>query len=176
MNAEYISYESLIAARDAAEWGFWSMIGAWVSAMATLTAAIVGFGGIAGKYGMGILWLAWLNVIVGIFIAFAFLGKRTRRIGHNLGSVTFPEFLGRRFNSRFIQVASGLIIFCGMPLYAAVVLIGAARFMETSLALNFSLSLLILSLIIAKIGSKKEEWKRWMALLILASATNFGAL
>lgn len=43
MNAEYISYESLIAARDAAEWGFWSMIGAWVSAMATLTAAIVGF-------------------------------------------------------------------------------------------------------------------------------------
>lgn len=113
------------------------------------TAAIVGFGGIAGKYGMGILWLAWLNVIVGIFIAFAFLGKRTRRIGHNLGSVTFPEFLGRRFNSRFIQVASGSIIFCGMPLYAAVVLIGAARFMETSLALNFSLSLLILSLIIA---------------------------
>ena len=113
------------------------------------TAAIVGFGGIAGKYGMGILWLAWLNIIVGIFLAFAFLGKRTRRIGQNLGSVTFPEFLGRRFNSKFIQVFSGLIIFCGMPLYAAVVMIGAARFMETTLTLDFSLALLILSVIIA---------------------------
>lgn len=113
------------------------------------TAAIVGFGGIAGKYGMGILWLAWLNVIVGIFIAFVFLGKRTRRIGRNMGSVTFPEFLGRRFNSKFVQVVSGLIIFCGMPLYAAVVMIGAARFMETTLTMNFSLALLILSVIIA---------------------------
>ncbi|MGZ7160686.1 MAG: sodium:solute symporter family protein, partial [Methanobacterium sp.] len=34
------------------------------------TAAIVGFGGTAANYGMGILWLVFLNIIVGIFIAF----------------------------------------------------------------------------------------------------------
>ena len=67
------------------------------------TAAIVGFGGVAGKYGMGILWLVFLNIFVGIFIAFVFFGKRTRKMGKNLGSLTFPEFLGRRFNSKFIQ-------------------------------------------------------------------------
>ncbi len=112
------------------------------------TAAIVGFGGVASQYGMSVLWLAFLNIIVGVFIAFVFLGKRTRRMGHALDSLTFPEFLGKRFNSKFIHYFSGLIIFCAMPLYAAVVLIGAARFLESSLLINFSIALLILSIII----------------------------
>ncbi len=76
------------------------------------TAAIVGFGGVAGKYGMGILWLAFLNILLGIFVAFVFFGKRTRRMGKNLNSLTFPEFLGRRFDSKFLQFFSGVLIFC----------------------------------------------------------------
>ena len=112
------------------------------------TAAIVGFGGVASEYGMSVLWLAFLNIIIGVFIAFVFLGKRTRRMGHALDSLTFPEFLGKRFDSKFIHYFSGLIIFCAMPLYAAVVLIGAARFLESSLMINFSIALLILSIII----------------------------
>ena len=112
------------------------------------TAAIVGFGGVAGKYGMGILWLAFLNILIGIFIAFVFFGKRTRRMGKNLGSLTFPEFLGRRFNSKFIQYFCGILIFCAMPIYAAVVLIGAARCMESSLLLNFNVALLVLAIVI----------------------------
>jgi len=91
------------------------------------TAAIVGFGGTAGVYGMGLLWLTFLNILVGIFIAFVFFGKRTRKMGHNLSALTFPEFLSKRFNSRFIQYFSGIVIFVAMPLYAAVVLIGMAR-------------------------------------------------
>ncbi|MCI6931013.1 MAG: sodium:solute symporter family protein [Methanobrevibacter boviskoreani] len=113
------------------------------------TAAIVGFGGIAGQYGMSILWLALLNLVVGIFIAFVFLGKRTRRIGANLKSVTFPDFLARRFDSKFLKIFSGLIIFLGMPIYSSVVLIGAARFMETSLGINFQIALFVFSIIIA---------------------------
>lgn len=112
------------------------------------TAAIVGFGGVAAEYGLSVLWLAFLNIIVGIFIAFVFLGKRTRRMGSSLGSLTFPEFLGKRFNSKAIQSISGLIIFVAMPLYAAVVLIGAARFMESSLLIDFNIALLILAIII----------------------------
>lgn len=112
------------------------------------TAAIVGFGGVAGQYGMSILWLSFLNIFVGIFIAFVFLGKRTRKMGHSLGSITFPEFLGKRFNSKGIQTIAGLIIFCAMPIYAAVVLIGAARFLESSLLLDFNICLLILAIII----------------------------
>lgn len=113
------------------------------------TAAIVGFGGTAGVYGMGLLWLTFLNIMVGIFIAFVLFGKRTRKIGHNLGALTFPEFLSRRFNSKFIQYFSGAVIFLGMPLYASVVLIGMARFVETTLNIDYSIALIVMALIVA---------------------------
>jgi solute:Na+ symporter, SSS family len=113
------------------------------------TAAIVGFGGIAGLYGMGILWLVFFNILIGIFIAFVFFGKKTRKMGQNLKALTFPEFLSKRFESKFIQYFSGLVIFLGMPLYASVVLIGAARFMETTLNLDFNIALIIMALIVA---------------------------
>jgi len=113
------------------------------------TAAIIGFGGVAAQFGMGLLWLTFLNIFVGVFIAFIVFGKRTRRMGQNLGSLTFPEFLSRRFKSRFVQYFGGGLIFFGMPIYASVVLIGAGRFMETTLSMDFALSLLILSVIVA---------------------------
>ena len=112
------------------------------------TAAIVGFGGLAGTNGMGILWLVFLNIAVGIFIAFVFFGKPTRAIGTYLKALTFPEFLSRRFNSKFIQYFSGLLIFCAMPVYAASVLIGAARFLETTLSVEFQIAIIILAVII----------------------------
>jgi len=40
------------------------------------TSAIVGFGGSAGVLGMGLLWLTFMNVFVGIFIAFVYSGQR----------------------------------------------------------------------------------------------------
>ncbi len=113
------------------------------------TAAIVGFGGVAANYGMGILWLVFLNILIGIFIAFVFFGKRTRKMGHNLGALTFPEFLSRRFNSKFIQYFSGAVIFIGMPLYASAVLIGMARFVETTLQLDYNIALIVMAVIVA---------------------------
>lgn len=113
------------------------------------TSAIVGFGGAAGVFGMGLLWLTFLNIAVGIAIAFIFFGKRTRQIGLKLEAHTFPEFLGRRYDSRFIQILGGVVIFVFMPLYTGVVLIGAARFIESTLNINFVLSLAIFSIIVA---------------------------
>ena len=43
------------------------------------TSAIVGFGGAAGQFGMGVLWLTVLNIFAGIFVAFvAFEGQENR--------------------------------------------------------------------------------------------------
>jgi SSS family solute:Na+ symporter len=113
------------------------------------TSAIVGFGGTAGLYGMALLWLTLLNIFVGIFLAFIVYGKRTRKMGHNLGAMTFPELLARRFDSKFIQYFSGFVIFVGMPMYASAVIIGAARFIETTLNIKFDVALLIYTVIIA---------------------------
>ncbi len=114
------------------------------------TSAIVGFGGAAAMYGMGILWLVFLNIFIGIFIAFVVLGARTRRMGRRLQAQTFPELLGRRFRSRFLQGASALIIVVFMPLYAAAVLIGAARYLEATLMPGyFEVAVVLFSLVIA---------------------------
>jgi solute:Na+ symporter, SSS family len=113
------------------------------------TSAIVGFGGQAANLGMGLLWLAFLNIILGIFVAFIFFGKKTRLIGHNLDANTFPELLGKRYDSRAIQRIGGIVVFVFMPMYAGAVLIGAARFIEETLKLNYLWALVIYTVIIA---------------------------
>jgi SSS family solute:Na+ symporter len=113
------------------------------------TSAIVGFGGVAANFGMGLLWLTVLNIFVGIFIAFVFLGGPTRRMGHHLDAHTFPEFLGKRFDSRFIHVACGLVIFLFMPLYAMAVIKGGAEFISTVFNVTPEVALFIFALIVA---------------------------
>lgn len=113
------------------------------------TSAIVGFGGAAGVFGMGLLWLTVLNIFVGIFIAFVVFGGRTRAIGLRLDAHTFPELLGRRFQSRFIQIAAAVLIFLFMPLYASAVLIGAAKFFAQQVGLSYDVALFVFAAIIA---------------------------
>lgn len=113
------------------------------------TSAIVGFGGVAGLFGMSLLWLTFLNIFVGIFIAFVFLGGPTRRMGHRLNAHTFPELLGRRYQSTFIQVFAGVVIFLFMPLYSAAVLIGGCEFIAAHFGVDYNAALLVFSVLVA---------------------------
>lgn len=112
------------------------------------TSAIVGFGGAAAVYGMSLLWLTVFNIIVGIFIAFVWIGRRTRAMGRELAVQTFPELLGTRYKSPFIRKFSAIVIALSMPLYAAAVMIGGARFMEMALNVNYTFALLLLGVIV----------------------------
>ena len=112
------------------------------------TASIVGFGGVAAWLGMSLLWLAFFNILIGIFIAFVFLGNPTRKMGIKLGAHTFPELLGKRFNSKTIQIIGGLLILLFMPLYASAVLIGGTQFISSYFNADYHLSLLVFSIII----------------------------
>ncbi|MBN1893965.1 sodium:solute symporter family protein [bacterium] len=113
------------------------------------TSAIVGFGGAAAVFGMGILYLTFLNIFMGIFVAFVFFGKRTRMMGLNLNAHTFPELLGKRYDSVFLQGMSGLLIFLFMPIYTAVVLMGGAQFIAEVLQVNYNSALFFFTVIIA---------------------------
>ena len=74
------------------------------------------------------LWLAFLNILVGIFVAFAAFDERLRKMATFLGATTFPTLLGERYQSRLITVFSGLMIFLFTPAYTSIVLIGGGRF------------------------------------------------
>ena len=113
------------------------------------TSAIIGFGGAAGLFGFPLLWLTFANIFIGVFLAMVFFGKRTRRMGLALNSLTFPELLGRRYRSSFVQGFSGLIIFLFIPAYAAAVLIGICRMIEVGLHVPYNVSLVGVTLILA---------------------------
>ncbi len=113
------------------------------------TSAIVGFGGSASQIGMSLLWLTVFNIAVGIFVAFVFFGKRTRRMGLNLEAHTFPEFMGRRLDSRLIQKLMGATIFIIMPLYIAAVLIGASRILEGLMNVPYDYAVILFTILVA---------------------------
>lgn len=111
--------------------------------------AIVGFGGVAATFGMGIQWLCLLNMFVGVVIAFIFFGRKTRKLGEQHNARTFAQLLGLHYNSRPIQVFIATVIFIGMPLYAAVVMKGGAVFIEQMFNMDLHIALLIFTLIVA---------------------------
>jgi len=113
------------------------------------TSAIIGFGGAAAQLGMGLIWLTVLCIGVGVLIAFIVFGKKTRELGRKLGAVTFPDFLGKRYNSVFIRRVTGLIIVIGMPLYTAAILIGGARFIQATLSLQYDTALILFAVVVA---------------------------
>jgi solute:Na+ symporter, SSS family len=113
------------------------------------TSAIVGFGGVAAQLGEGLIWLTVLNISIGILLAFILFGKRARAIGQSLKALTFPELVGKRFNSSFVQYTSSIIILLSMPLYASAVLIGGARFIEQTLQVPYEYALLGFAVITA---------------------------
>lgn len=111
--------------------------------------AIVGFGGVAAVFGMGIEWLCFLNMFIGVVIAFIFFGRPTRRLGAKLHAGSFAELMGKHYGSNAIRVFMSVIIFIGMPIYAAVVLKGGAVFVERMFGIDFDVALLVFTLIIA---------------------------
>jgi solute:Na+ symporter, SSS family len=113
------------------------------------TSAIVGFGGQAANLGMGLIWLTVLNIGVGILLAFVIFGKKTREIGQRLQAVTFPDLMGKIYQSKFMQIVTGLVIVISMPLYTAAVLIGGAQFIRETIDVSYATSLVGFALVVA---------------------------
>ncbi|MDR2846224.1 MAG: sodium:solute symporter family protein [Candidatus Methanoplasma sp.] len=89
--------------------------------------AIIGFGGQAAIHGMGLIWLCFLNLFLGLFVAFVVFGTRVRKIGRNLGASTFADLLGKIYGSKGIRGFTAVIIVLIMPIYCAAVLKGGVN-------------------------------------------------
>lgn len=113
------------------------------------TSALVGFGGIAGQFGMGLMWLVFMNIAFGIVLAFIVFGHRTRRIGVELDAKTFPEFIGRRFQSEGMKYFIAAVIFIFIPLYSSVVLISGARFLQEVMGVPYLWALGVFAAVVA---------------------------
>ncbi|HEY3418969.1 MAG TPA: sodium:solute symporter family protein [Methanomassiliicoccales archaeon] len=139
------SEDFLLAGKNVSPW----VIGLSYGSTFISTSAIVGFGGVAAQLGMGLMWLVFLNIALGILIAFVVFGKPTRRLGQKLKAMTFPDLIGKRYNSHFMQYATGILILISMPLYSSAVLIGGSQFINVTLNVDYNTALLGFALITA---------------------------
>ena len=110
--------------------------------------ALIGFSGMASIYGLSLLWLSFLNIFIGILIAFIFYGFRTRKMGLSLKAMTLPELLGNRFNSKRLQATSGLIIAIFMIFYTTAVFLAIASLFEITFGIPYWACVVIFTLVV----------------------------
>jgi SSS family solute:Na+ symporter len=110
--------------------------------------ALIGFSGIASIYGLSLLWLAFLNIFIGVLIAFIFYGFRTRKMGISLKAVTLPEMLGNRFNSKKLQASSGLIIAVFMIFYTTAVFLAISSLFEVTFGIPYWACVVIFTFVV----------------------------
>ncbi len=113
--------------------------------------AIIGFGGQAAVHGMSILWLCFLNLFIGVIVAFIVFGPRTRRLGRKLGASTFADLLGKIYKSKGIRGFTAMLIIVMMPIYCAAVLKGAVNSLSvlTGLTAYYDILLIALAVVVA---------------------------
>ncbi len=112
--------------------------------------AIIGFGGQAAVHGMSLLWLCFLNLFLGLFVAFVVFGPRVRRIGREVGASTFADLLGKIYKSKGIRAFTAIIIVVMMPIYCAAVLKGGVNSLVvlTGLFDFYDIILIILAVVV----------------------------
>ncbi len=111
--------------------------------------AVIGFGGQAAVHGATLMWLCFLNLIVGVAIAFIIFGGRTRRLGRKLKASTFADLLGKAYSSKGIRIFTALLIIVMMPIYCAAVLKGGVNSLAVITGLDYNMMLILLSLVVA---------------------------
>ncbi len=111
--------------------------------------AIIGFGGQSAVHGASLMWLCFLNLAIGVVVAFIFFGGRTRRVGRKLGASTFADLLGKVYKSKNIRLFTAGLIIIMMPIYCAAVLKGGVNSLAVITGLDYNLMLIMLSIVVA---------------------------
>lgn len=130
-------------------------MGPWISAFAygtTYFSAVI-FVGYAGSVGYangitGII-VGVGNAIIGSLLAWMVLAKKTRAFTGKHSISTMPEFFEKRYNSKWLKIASAVIIFVFLVPYCASVYQGLSYLFEISLGIKFEYCILVMAAITA---------------------------
>ena len=128
-------------------------VGPWLSAFAFGTSyfsavIFIGYAGQFGwKYGLAATWVGIGNAILGSLLAWWVLGPRTRELTQRIKASTMPEFFGKRFSSKALQVAAAAIIFVFLIPYTASVYNGLSRLFGMAFGLPYEACIIGMALI-----------------------------
>ncbi|MBQ7107552.1 MAG: sodium:solute symporter [Clostridia bacterium] len=111
-------------------------VGPWLTAFAYGTSyfsavVFVGYAGQFGwKYGVAATWAGIGNAILGSFLAWKVLGRRTRVMTQHLDSATMPQFFEKRYQSGGLKLLASAVIFIFLIPYTASLYNGLSRLFE----------------------------------------------
>ncbi|HUV29879.1 MAG TPA: sodium:solute symporter [Acidobacteriota bacterium] len=130
-------------------------VGPWMTAFTYGTAyfSAVLFIGFAGKVGWGFgysgLWIAVGNSLLGVLAVWWLLGARIKAMSVQYQVATMPEFLEKRYNSRFLKLFSSASIFVFFIPYSAAVFIGLSYLFQSNFNVGYPIALLFMGLFTA---------------------------
>jgi SSS family solute:Na+ symporter len=118
-------------------------VGPWFTAFAYGTSyfsavIFIGYAGQFGwKFGLASTWIGIGNTIIGSYLAWRLLGRRTRLMTQELKSSTMPDFFQKRFQSKGLKLISAIIIFIFLIPYTASLYNGLSRLFDMAFGIKY---------------------------------------
>ncbi len=118
-------------------------VGPWMTAFSYGTAyfsavLFIGFAGNIGwNFGYSGLWVALLNALVGVLLAWRFVGMRLKDVSATYGANTMPDFLSKRYAAPELKLLASLVVFIFMIPYTAAVFMGLSYLFTSNFSIEY---------------------------------------
>lgn len=128
-------------------------VGPWLTAFAYGTSyfsavIFVGYAGQFGwKYGIAATWVGIGNALIGSFLAWNILGRRTRIMTQYLDSATMPDFFRKRFDDKSLQIGASIITFIFLIPYTASLYNGLSRLFGMAFNIDYSICVIAMAVL-----------------------------
>lgn len=127
----------------------------WMSAFSYGTAyfsavILIGHAGKNGwTFGMSSFWVVFGNSVIGTYLAWKVLGKRTREMTQRLNVATMPQFIATRYKDQKLRFITSAIIFIFLVPYAASVYKGLGFLFQITFNIDEKVIMLIMTIVTA---------------------------
>ena len=110
----------------------------------------MGYAGQFGwKYGLSSTWIGVGNAVIGSWLAWVLLGRRTKLMTQHIESRTMPDFFGTRFADQGLRVAASIIAFVFLIPYTAGVYKGISTLFEMGFGIPYEYCVVIMAILTA---------------------------
>ena len=127
----------------------------WMTAFAygtTYFSAVIfiGYAGQFGRtFGLASVWIGIGNALIGTWIAWAVLAKRTKNMTRRLSAKTMPEFFEKRYGDTAIKLVTATIVFILLIPYSASVYNGLSTLFKIVFGINGTVVMIALAALTA---------------------------
>ncbi|MBR3971508.1 MAG: sodium:solute symporter family protein, partial [Ruminococcus sp.] len=110
----------------------------------------VGYAGQFGwNFGLASTWIGLGNALIGSYLAWKVLGRRTRVMTQHLGSSTMPDFFEKRYGSKALKLVAAAIVFIFMVPYTASLYNGLSRLFTMAFGIEYWVCVAIMAVVTA---------------------------